>query len=86
MDDWMDEAARALGEQGLQPEEVAIVLRLARDVAHGVERKMAPIAAFLVGAAVGRGGAVGSGHRLEELRAAVDTIRPLIPATGEDGT
>jgi hypothetical protein len=47
---------------------------------------MAPIAAFLVGAAVGRAEALGSGHRLEELRAAVATIRPLIPATGEDGT
>ena len=86
MNDWMDEAARTLGEQGLGPEETAIVLRLARDVAHGVERKMAPIVAFLVGAAVGRADAVGSGHRLEELRAAVATIRPLIPATGEDGT
>ena len=86
MDDWMDEAARALGEQEMRPEEVAIVLRLARDVAHGVERKMAPIAAFLVGAAVGRADAAGSGHRLQELRAAVETIRPLIPAAGEDGT
>ena len=86
MDDWMDEAAGALREEGMQPEEVAIVLRLARDVAHGVERKMAPIAAFLVGSAVGRADAVRGGHRLEELRAAAATIRPLIPATGEDGT
>jgi hypothetical protein len=86
VDDWMDEAARALGVEEMRPDEVAIVLRLARDVAHGVERKMAPIVAFLVGAAVGRADAVGSGHRLEELRAAVATIRPLIPATGADGT
>jgi hypothetical protein len=86
VDDWMEEAARALGQQGLRPEEAGIVLRLARDVAHGVERKMAPIAAFLVGAAVGRADAAGSGHRLEELRAAVDTIRALLPATGEDRT
>jgi hypothetical protein len=86
VDDWMDEAAYALGEQSLLPEEVAVVLRLARDVAHGVERKMAPIAAFLVGAAAGRAVASGSGHRLKELRAAVETIRPLIPAAGEDGT
>ena len=86
MDDWIDEAAGALGEATMRPEEVAIVLRLARDVAHGVERRMAPIAAFLVGAAVGRADAAGSGLRLEELRAAVGAIRPLIPVTGERGT
>jgi hypothetical protein len=86
VDDWTDQAARALGLEEMRADEVAIVLRLARDVAHGVERKMAPIAAFLVGAAVGRADAVGAGHRPEELRAAVATIRPLIPETGKDGT
>jgi Domain of unknown function (DUF6457) len=85
VDDWLDEAARALGEERLVPDEVAIVLRLARDVAHGVERKMAPLAAFLAGAAAGRVLADGSGDRLEALRAAVAKLGPSITGTDREG-
>lgn len=34
---------------------IDVVLDLARDVAHGVARPAAPLTAFLIGAAVGRG-------------------------------
>jgi len=54
LDDWTAEACRALG---LDPTdvEVPLVLDLARDVAHGVLRPAAPISAYLLGLAVGRG-------------------------------
>ncbi len=80
MDDWIDRAADALGEGSLGPDEIGIVLRLARDVAHGVERKMAPLAAFLVGAAVGRAPAEA---RPEALRAAAAALEPLLRAPGD---
>lgn len=56
LDDWTQRACQALS---LEPEFAAehqrLVLELARDVAHGVVRPAAPIAAFLLGVAVGRG-------------------------------
>ena len=51
---WMADACGALG---LDPAEVnlSLVLDLARDVAHGVARPAAPLSAYLLGVAVGRG-------------------------------
>lgn len=47
----------ACAELGLDPADVdpRAVLDLARDVAHGVERPAAPLTAYLLGVAVGRG-------------------------------
>ncbi|HEX2774205.1 MAG TPA: DUF6457 domain-containing protein [Micromonosporaceae bacterium] len=47
----------ACAELALDPGDVdsAVVLDLARDVAHGVLRPAAPITAYLLGLAVGRG-------------------------------
>lgn len=52
--EWVAEASRALD---LPPEDVneRVVLDLARDVAHKVLRPAAPITAYLLGVAVGRG-------------------------------
>lgn len=49
--------ATACRELGIDPAEVdtPLVLDLARDVAHGVVRPGAPVTAYLVGLAVGRG-------------------------------
>jgi hypothetical protein len=49
--------AAAGGELGLDPAEVplTLVLDLARDVAHQVGRPGAPVSAYLMGLAVGRG-------------------------------
>jgi hypothetical protein len=49
--------AAAGAELGLAPsdERTALVLDLARDVAHGVLRPGAPVTAYLLGVAVGRG-------------------------------
>jgi hypothetical protein len=54
MDRWMAAVCAALG---LEPESVDLraVLDLTRDVAHGVARPAAPLTAYLVGVAVGRG-------------------------------
>ena len=54
LDAWIAAAARELS---LDPGEVptAAVLDLARDVARGVVRPGAPISAYLMGVAVGRG-------------------------------
>lgn len=56
--DTLDEfTAAACVALGLPPEEArnALVLDLARDVAHGVVRPAAPVGAYLLGVAVGRG-------------------------------
>jgi hypothetical protein len=53
-DDWIAAACTALG---LDPTSVdrSLVLDVARDVAHHVLRPAAPVAAYLLGVAVGRG-------------------------------
>ncbi|HET7488504.1 MAG TPA: DUF6457 domain-containing protein [Acidimicrobiales bacterium] len=53
MDDWLDRFADALGVARLTAEEIDTVLDLARDVAHGTERKNAPLATYLAGRAGG---------------------------------
>jgi len=52
--DWTAQACAALGldASAVDPD---LVLDLARDVAHGVARPAAPLTAYLVGVAVGRG-------------------------------
>ena len=54
LDDWADALC---GELGLDPDEAATkaVLNLARVVAHTVDRPAAPVTAYFLGAAVGRG-------------------------------
>ncbi|KAB1908891.1 MULTISPECIES: DUF6457 domain-containing protein [unclassified Micromonospora] len=54
MDDWV---TAACAELGLDPAEVPVptVLDLAKDVAHQVLRPGAPVTAYLLGVAVGRG-------------------------------
>jgi Domain of unknown function (DUF6457) len=50
-------ASRSCEELGLDPAamDTQIVLDLARDVAHGVARPAAPLAAYVLGLAVGKG-------------------------------
>jgi len=52
LDDWTESVRTALG---LDPVDSALVLGLARDVAHGVMRPAAPLTAYLFGVAVGGG-------------------------------
>ncbi|MCW3840273.1 DUF6457 domain-containing protein [Micromonospora yasonensis] len=67
MDDWV---TAACAELGLDPAEVSvpIVLDLAKDVAHQVLRPGAPVTAYLLGVAVGRGAdPTATAARLSEL-------------------
>jgi Domain of unknown function (DUF6457) len=70
-DEWIDRAAAALGIEDDVP--IDAILDLARDVAHGVERKAAPVSTFLAGLAAGRAGgdAASVQHALETLRGLV---------------
>nr|WP_184957075.1 DUF6457 domain-containing protein [Actinoplanes abujensis] len=54
LDAWLIAAA---GEAGIDPADVPVktVLELSRDVAHGVVRPGAPVTAYLLGLAAGRG-------------------------------
>jgi len=54
LDDWAAAAAAAVGAS-IQPGDVAAILDLARDAAHGVARPAAPLTTFIAGIAVGQG-------------------------------
>ena len=64
MDDWLQRLATTIGVDTLTEEQAEELLVAARDVAHGVERKITPLATFLLGAAVQRG--IGHGRTHEE--------------------
>ena len=75
LDQW---AEAACAELGLDPQEADIkaVLDLARDVAHSVARPAAPLTAFLLGLAVGRGQRIEqAAQRLHVLAAGWGTDR-----------
>jgi Domain of unknown function (DUF6457) len=52
---WTAAVCEASGLSPLTGDEQRLVLDLARDVAHGVLRPAAPLSAYLLGLAVGRG-------------------------------
>ena len=53
-DEWVDELCVALGIR--DDFDVDAILALARDSAHEIERRAAPVTTFLVGLAAGRAG------------------------------
>ena len=53
-DEWVKEVCAALDLD--DDVDVDSILEVARDVAHGVERRAAPVTTFLVGLAAGRAG------------------------------
>ena len=78
MDNWIDELARAVGEEPLTAAEMEQLLDAARDVAHRVERKMTPLSAFVIGCAVGRQLANGADRR-ETLGATLSQLDDALP-------
>ena len=78
MESWIDDLARSLGEEPLTPAETTRLLDAARDVAHRVERKMTPLAAYTVGCAVGRQLASGAA-RDETLSATLSRLEAALP-------
>lgn len=68
--DWIDEVCDVL-DLDVELDE-ALVLDLAREVAHNVERKATPITTFLLGVAAGRGNA--GPESVEALAAKVEAL------------
>jgi hypothetical protein len=62
---WVEELANALGIPESADLDLALVLDLARDAAHGVARPAAPLTTFLVGFAAARAG--GSADEIRRL-------------------
>lgn len=59
--DWLVTVGDEIGlDEPLAPDDIHTVLDLARDAAHHVQRPAAPLTAYLVGLAVGRGASLGS--------------------------
>ena len=83
MDTWIDELAGALALEPLSHEEADRLLRMARDVAHRVERKGAPLASFLLGMHVARRTADGSA-RASALDEAIASAEALLPPAPEE--
>lgn len=75
MDPWLDRFADALHVPRLDPAEVDSLLDLARVVAHGTQRKNAPLAAYLAG----RWAATGEGDPTAALRTAEGLLPPTPP-------
>jgi len=56
LDEWTEAVCAALGlDPATDPVDTAAVLDVARETAHGVLRPAAPVSAYLLGLAVGRG-------------------------------
>jgi hypothetical protein len=83
MDEWIDRLADTLGDPRPTPAEAGQVLKLAREVAHRLERKLAPLSAFVAGVYVGRESALGTA-REEALRDALRAARELLPPSSRD--
>jgi len=71
--EWLDELAGTLGVDPLTDSQAEALLAVSREIAHGVERKATPLAAFLLGRAVERrgGGEDAFPAALADLREAV---------------
>lgn len=82
--EWLDRLASSLGEQKPSRGEIGWVLRLARDVAHGVERKLAPVSTFMAGTYVARRRAEGASTEAAQ-REVDEAIAALMPADSGRG-
>jgi hypothetical protein len=85
MDAWIDRLAAALEEEPLTDAETTRLLGSARDVAHRVERKITPLAAFLLGSAT-RARTAGGASRGEALASALATMEGLLPPEPTQGS
>jgi len=78
MSGWVDELAAALGVEPLSGGETGRLLSTAREIAHRVERKDTPLAAFVIGLGTAR--RVGEGASREEaFRQSLDVALARLP-------
>lgn len=71
MDDWIEEVCGALAIE--EDVDVDLLLDLSRDVAHGVERRAAPVTTYIVGLAAAR-----EGNDPEAAASAARIVRALV--------
>jgi hypothetical protein len=86
LEDWTAAVRARLGldPAPLSTADTKTVLELARDVAHAVDRPAAPLTAYLLGVAVGRGLTLpGASDRVRALAASWTESKD--PAAGEEG-
>ena len=84
MDAWLGSVATTLGVDPLTEDQVMELLGIARDVAHGVERRATPLATFLLGAATQRRighGATAADAFADALTELQTTLPPPAPPT-----
>jgi hypothetical protein len=77
MEDWLAKTAGALGVDPIDDDSQERLLGAARDVAHGVERKLTPIATYLLGTAVERRVAAGEDRSAAFASALADLERAI---------
>jgi hypothetical protein len=80
MSEWIDDLAGTFAVEPLSDDETDRLLRVARDVAHRVERKGTPLAAFLIGMDVASRVA-GGASRQRAINDAIVAVEALLPAT-----
>jgi len=84
--EWLDRLAQTFELDAPTNHEIAAVLDAARDVAHGVERKITPVSTFLLGMDVERRVKAGA-SREEALTSAIEALRATLPAeSSEEGS
>jgi hypothetical protein len=79
VEDWTPRLAAELGlDAGSGAIDIDAILGVAGVVAHAVERKAAPVSAFLIGLAAGR-----AGGSPEDVAAAIERVRALAAQEGQ---
>ena len=84
MSEWIDGLATAVGQAPLAEEEEAALLRASREVAHRVERRATPLAAFILGLDVA-GRIAGGQPREAAIAAAIADLERRLPEAESDG-
>ena len=80
---WLDSLTEALGEPPVDRVHIGAMLKLSRDVAHGVERKLAPLSTFVAGLHVARRTGQGA-TPAEAVQEVLDAAAALTPRAAED--
>jgi hypothetical protein len=83
MSEWIDDLATVCEEEPLTEPETEGLLRIAREVAHRVERKATPLATFLLGIQVAQRMTNGT-PRSTALAEGIGMIEGLLPSSSED--
>ncbi len=78
MSEWIDELAVTFALEPLSEDETDRLLHVARDVAHRVERKVTPLAAFLMGMDVASRVA-GGDSRAAAVDGSIAAVEVLLP-------